>query len=246
MASFFEKVVWTECTGDQNAQCPRFVNHERLPAYKGKCSDCGSKAREIKRLDPLKVGILAGGLLLLSAGGYAMRARLFSDSAVVVAPGGGSGPGHSGGNGGTSPAAALVTWNLQAVRRGADRQLSGADFDRKGDIYTSREAFTAGDKLRFEISYRTDRIYAFYRNGFEARLLKADSAGRLTLPDPNQWFQLDDRTGTEEFILVASNQSVPNLEPLTGNFDPTVLDQQISKLNSGKDMSVVRIRVPHL
>jgi hypothetical protein len=235
MAGFFQKVTWTECTGEMNRDCARFVNKERLPAYKSRCSDCGSKAREVTVPDWLKIGIAAGLCVLLAGGGgwYAWSQNGLVQGAGHVSP---TPPG-----GGPVSAPEAVSWSL-ATENG---DLAPQDFDASGTTYTSRRSFTAGDRLRLEVSYKSGKLYSFYRSASEGKALGQGTSGRTTLPSSNQWFQLDDHTGTEEFILVATDQSLPDLDGMRQNVDPNTLDQTIRKLDSSKRASVTRILVPH-
>jgi hypothetical protein len=240
MASFFEKVMWTECTADLNPKCPKAVNREHLPAYKTKCTECGSKVREVSKLDLVKVGLVAvAGLLLFGGGGWYVRYRVINGLGGLFGGGGGS----------TQPApnTSGIMWGVETNRGGSIARLSPAqDFQASGNSFRYRDSLTEGDKMRLEVSYKTDKLYAFYRNASEAMRLPTDGGGgRASLPNSNDWFQMDQKTGTEEFILVAASSPVPELDQMTGSFDPVVLDREIRNLESGGKTPVVRIQIPH-
>jgi hypothetical protein len=241
MASFLEKVVWTECTGEVKQDCSKFVNRERQKEYKKTCSECGSRVKEITKIDPVKAAILAVIVLaILGGGGLYLRSRMMSG----VTPGYvDAQPGSSSG-GTATPDAADLTWSLQTRRQGASGRLMPADFERSGNVYTAREPFTLGDRLRVDVSYRKNaKLYAFYRNDSAAKNLTVDADGHAILPSANDWFELDDQRGTEEFVLVSARQPIADLETIGDHFSVTALDERLKGL--GRGSSMVLIRVPH-
>lgn len=238
MAGFFEKVLWTECTGDKFEGCEKKANREHLPPHKNRC-ECGSNVRQVVKVDAVKAGI--AGLLvaaLLGGGGWYLRAKAIGAVSGVV--------GEMPGRGGEQPASgAPISWSVQTERAGAASKLSPArDFEVNGNNFRFRDSLAMGDRMRLEVSYKTDKLYAFHRNGSEAMHLGTESGGRVTLPASDKWFEMDGRQGTEEFILVAAPGALPALDQMTGRPDPVALDREVRNAEASGKTTVVRIQIP--
>ncbi len=248
MASFFHKVVATECLGEGDQNCPKFKNKERLPAYKNKCSACGGKAREIVELDPVKAGVAAVLSMALAGGGmWYVRAKVVGVASDAIRSGSGSTPqpGGGGGAGSQQDPSAQLSFSVELDRNGQRSNWVVGDFERSGATYRAKEALTKGDRARIEISYRSGRVYTFYRGAGDAMRFTSDAPGRVSIPSPTEWVQLDDKPGTEEFIAVGTDSGIPGLDalPAGSSFDPAVLEREIQQ--AGNRAAVMRIQIPH-
>jgi hypothetical protein len=251
MASFFQKVLWTECTGGNNAKCPKFVNRERMPAFRKRCGECGSDAREVVKADPIKV-VAAGVLFLLLCSGASWAASASLRHWTTSLFDHGSSPPTAPADPPTAttppPARAALTWTFEAEQNGDRRTLSpGRDFSANGAIFRTNEVFHQGDRLRLEATANPLMpIYVFYRNGDDVRRLAANDGGQVTVPSASEWFKLDSRAGTEEFILIASNQRLSKLDEMTGNnLEAAALNSEIRDLSVRKDVALARVQVRH-
>lgn len=257
MAGFFRKVLWAECTGDQDAQCPKFVNKERLPAYKAKCSDCGSKAREVTQLDSLKFGTVAGILLLLIAVG--------SLWAVGMA-------------GNHLSAAETMRWAFQKIHlqehleyQNQGRRffsghiiLAGANPGALSDFLCSevqgekrclwRYPSRDGDGIHFEFSAQVPYAYVLHRGGSESVFVlprhgdvtKVPEGGQVRAPSTEN-IRLVGGPGIEHFVLIFGTEKVSELEDQlkASSFPTELLDHLTAQLAKDPRYAVLHVEVPH-
>ena len=71
----------------------------------------------------------------------------------------------------------------------------------------------SGDYFRFQIAIDNDAfVYVIFQDSSGAlQAMEAgfvDGGSELTIPDGDNWFHLDDNTGTEKLYLVASNEQI--------------------------------------
>ena len=107
-----------------------------------------------------------------------------------------------------------------------------------------------GDQLKMMLSFDTDCfIYLVYRSstGEIVRLFPYEFVGvqkesrtnqRFFFPDANNWYTLDDTTGTEKFYLLASSVPLKTLEELLSHYEnaslpskPEIADQITLHIN---------------
>ena len=67
-----------------------------------------------------------------------------------------------------------------------------------------------------------------------------------TLPSSSDWFQLDNTSGIEEFVVVTSKAAVASLDQLAESApDPERLERVVRSMESGADMQLTRLLLPH-
>jgi hypothetical protein len=198
-------------------------------------------------------------LLLCGGGSFASSQGLRSWAMNLVIPSHNSDtpPSNNVSNGSRSPEDAQLQnrpsgldWSLETEHDGARRTLSAdEDFSAEGShTFKTRDAFHEGDRLRLVAStHPAKMIYVFYVNGSEAKRLAADDAGKVTVPsESDEWFKLDSHPGTEQFVIVASNEHQRKLDDMTGNsLGADALDKQFRDLSGRKDVALTRVLVRH-
>lgn len=246
MTGFLTTVLWTECLGQVDPKCPKFANRERMPAYKAKCA-CGGKVRPITKIDPLRAAMVAVLVLGATAGlGALVRASVLDHPRHGANHGEGARPAPQPAPVHTpdpKPAEPPISWTVEAIHGGQRSTWTAADFDRSGNAAWPRRVLSAGDRVRLDVTHRTGKLYAFYRNSTEASFLSDDSRGHVTLPASSHWFELDGNSSHEEFVLIGADRTLPELEPMTGNFDPVALDLAIRKIEAAGNIPVARLQL---
>lgn len=246
MPSFFQKVEATLCPGEMDPRCDNFVNQQRLPSHKRRCDLCGSTLQEIPRPDAFKIGFaVIASALLLGVGMYAVRVDLTATILKLF----GSVSDKRGNPGAGKPRDSNHATTLTSIQIESDSgaRLSLSELEKVNDTtFRSRQSYRAGDKFRFHVDAKMSYLYVYHRNGSEAKKYAWGTGATAILPAPSDWFQLDNTSGIEEFVVVASNFPVGALDQLVDDLpDPARLEGAVRSLAPGKDVQVTRVLLTH-
>jgi len=115
--------------------------------------------------------------------------------------------------------------------------LVGDDVDKELISISRSAVLQTGDKVKIFIEPRQTSVYLIYRNesneiewlfpnNLESYKIENGGTQKYLIPMADQWFELDQNTGTETLYLIASARPLPELEALLKDHGRSVGTEQ--------------------